>query len=96
MIVDREIQEALKDSKKSGYDISLPVLEKIISSLLPLIILLFNCIFYIYYPLKLACSLLFTIPKKGNLKLPCNFRGIQMLPTLAVLYDRVISRRLDR
>ena len=95
-IEGREIVDALKDAKKSGYDISLPVFQKLITMLLPLIILLFNFIFYICYPLKSACSLLFTIPQKGNLKLPSNFRGIQMLPTLGVLYDRVLSRRLDR
>ena len=66
------------------------------SNSLPLFLMLFNCIFYLYYPLSLACSLLFTIPKKGNLKLPSNFRGIQMLKTLGVLYDRTLSRRLDR
>ena len=54
------------------------------------------CVFFVYYPLKLACSLLFTIPKKGNLKLPSNFRSIQMLPTLGVLYDRILTKRLDR
>ena len=31
---------------------------------------------------------------KGNLKLPKNFRGIQMMKSLACLYDRVITNRL--
>ena len=52
--------------------------------------------FYLWYPLELACSLLITIPKKGNLRLPGNYREIQMLPALGVLYDRILSKRLDR
>ena len=52
--------------------------------------------FYTLYPLKLACSLLFALSKKINLKLPVNFRGIQMLPALGVLYDRIIYNRLER
>ena len=51
--------------------------------------------FYISYPLKLACSLLISIPKAGNLNLPKNFRGIQMLPAIGALYDRIISKRLE-
>ena len=61
-----------------------------------MLILLFNCIFHLAYPFKLVCSLLITIPKGANLKLPSNYRGIQMLPAIGVLYDRVISKRLER
>ena len=92
----REIIEAMNACKKGGYDISLPVLDKVISKCLPIFVLLFNFIFYVAYPVKLACSLLFPIPKKGSLKKSSNFRGIQMLPTIGALYDRVITRRLDR
>ena len=92
-IDNKEIHDALNDCKKGGFDFTVPVLEKLVSNSLPLFLMLFNCIFYLYYPLSLACSLLFTIPKKGNLKLPSNFRGIQMLKTLG---DRTLSRRLDR
>ena len=95
--IDRkEIIEAMNACKKGGYDISLPVLDKVISKCLPIFVLLFNFIFYVAYPVKLACSLLFPIPKKGSLKKSSNFRGIQMLPTIGALYDRVITRRLDR
>ena len=55
---------------------------------------LLNIWFYVKYPASLACSLLSLIPKKGNLKLPKNFRGIQMMKSLACLYDRVIANRL--
>ena len=42
----------------------------------------------------MTTSLLSLIPKKGNLKLPKNYRGIQMLKLLACLYDRIITNRL--
>ena len=50
--------------------------------------------FFVKYPMSLAFSLLLLIPKSGNLKLPKNYRGIQMLKSLACLYDRVIANRL--
>ena len=62
---------------------------------MPTIIILFNVMFYMCYPVKLACSLLISLPKKGNLRLPKNFRGIQMLPSLSVLYDRILTARLE-
>ena len=95
-INDRDIKDAIKDCNKGGYDYTLPVLEKLVASFLPLILMLFNYMFYLWYPLELACSLLITIPIKGNLRLPGNYRGIQMLPSLGVLYDRILSKRLDR
>ena len=49
---------------------------------------------YIKYPIHLALSILCVIPKKGNLKMPKNFRGIQMMRAIACLFDRVIARRL--
>ena len=44
--------------------------------------------------MKLCLSLLHAIPKKGNLRLVTNFRGIQMQPLLGLLYDRIIALRL--
>ena len=46
--------------------------------------------------MKLACPLLFAIPKRGSLKIPSNFRGIQMLSTIGVLCDRILTKRIDR
>ena len=60
----------------------------------PVLIILLNLIFYVAYPVSLAISLLCAIPKKGNLKLLTNYRGIQMQPLLAILYDRIIANRL--
>ena len=91
-ITEQDINEAFKDCKKGGYDYNLPVLGILTRNMLPMLILLFNCLFYLTYPIKLACSLLITIPKLGDLKLPSNFRGIQMLPAIGVLYDRIINK----
>ena len=55
-----------------------------------------NMMFYVQYPRKLACSLLSSIPKCGDLRFPVNFRGIQMLPSLGVLYDRIIVARINK
>ena len=56
--------------------------------------LILNIIFYISYPVELAVSLLSAIPKPGPASAK-NFRGIQMLRALAVLYDRIITYRLE-
>ena len=55
-----------------------------------------NIFFYITFPVKLALSLLTAIPKKGNLSLPKNYRGIQMLKSMAALYDRIIMNHLEQ
>ena len=47
-------------------------------------------------PVTLGISLLCAIPKKGNLSLPKNYRGIQIMPLLAGWYDRIIASRLAR
>ena len=95
-ISEPEIDDALKNCKKAGFDYLLPILHMVRRHMLPVLLLLFNIMFHTMYPLKLACSLLFAIPKSGNLRLPSNFRGIQMLPSLGVLYDRIIHQRLDK
>ena len=95
-ITDMEVNASVKKCKKGGYDFPLITMKNFVSSFMPVILLLLNVIFYCYYPIKLACSLLFSIPKKGNLRLPKNFRGIQMLPTLGVIYDRILYARLEK
>ena len=60
----------------------------------PLLLMFFNIMFYIAYPVSLAKSLLSALPKKGNLSLPVNYRGIQMLAALSALYDRILTIRL--
>ena len=88
--------QAFKDMKKSGFDYGLPVLAALVGSFPLLLVTIFNVMFFMKYPMSLACSLLSLIPKKGNLSLPKNFRGIQMLKALACLYDRVIGNRLKK
>ena len=80
--------------KKWGYDYSIPVLKALVASFSLLLATIFNVMFFVKYPAPLTCSLLSLIPKSGNLKLARNFRGIQMLKSLACLYDRAIANRL--
>ena len=93
-ISSEETLDAYEDMKKSGYDYNLPVLRILLANFTLIIVSILNLMFYVRYPLSLVTSLLSLIPKKGNLKLPKNFRGIQMLKTFACLYDRVITNRL--
>ena len=93
-ITPDDISNAAKQMKKGGWDYSLAVLN-ILLTVTPLCLLhLMNIIFFLCYPFKLCLSLLSAIPKKGNLLLVTNFRGIQMQPLLALLYDRIIASRL--
>ena len=93
-ITKEEMVEGLKDMKKGGYDHRNDMFNTIVSTLSPIILLLLNILLFVKYPVKLAISLLIALPKKGNLALPKNYRGIQMIPALAVLFDRVITKRL--
>ena len=89
-----EIKTAFKDMKKPGFDYKLPILSIFVTYFMALLVTMMNAIFSIKYPVSLAYSLLSLIPKKGNLMLPKNYRGVQMMKTLACLYDRIITNRL--
>ena len=93
-ITYKELQQASSKMKKGGYDYSLEVLKLLMSCISPLLLILFNLIFYVTYPIKFGMSILATIPKKGNLKLLTNYRGIHMQNLLSLLYDRIIANRL--
>ena len=93
-ITPKEICDASREMKKGGYDYPSTVLRVLISTILPVIVLLLNTILFSSYPSKLAISILSVIPKIGNLSLPTNYRGIQIQPLIANLYDRVLSNRL--
>ena len=82
--------------KKGGYDYQISIVHIIVAKFSPLLLLLLNLMSYVSYPASLAVSLLVALPKKGNLRLACNFRGIQMLRALGALYDRIIAIRLNR
>ena len=81
--------------KKGGYDYPLSIVYMLKSMFMPMLVLLLNVIFYVKYPIQCAKSLLFTIAKRGNLSKPTNFRGIQMMPAIACLYDRIFNTRLQ-
>ena len=89
-----EMNAAYLKMRKGGYDYSIDVMKLLMGSLAPAILILLNILFYVAYPIKVATSLLFAIPKKGDKNLLSNLRGIQMQPLLAILYDRIIASRL--
>ena len=93
-LTENEVQTAFKHMKNSGYDYRLPVLNTLVQSFSLLLVTILNMIFFVKYPVSLACSLLSLIPKTGNLRLPKNYRGIQMMKALACLYDHIIANRL--
>lgn len=95
-ITEGEIAAAIKEMKKGGYDYNLDILKVLVQIMSPLLLLFFNIMFFVAYPAALARSLLSALPKKGNLSLPANFRGIQMLAALSALYDRIITIRLRK
>ena len=80
--------------KKGGWDYSLSVLKLLMRCIPTCILLPLNAIFFVSYPLKVALSMLYAIPKKGNSMLPMNYRGIQVQPLLGLLYDRILANRL--
>ena len=91
---DKEVKSASKSMEKSGFDYNLPILSILVAYFTLMVVNIMNAIFFVKYPICLAFSLLSLIPKKGNLMLLKNFRGIQMMKSLAVLYDRIITNRL--
>ena len=94
-ITSEEMENTVGKMKNGGYDHKINMFKLISKIMSPLLLLLLNIMFYVSYPLELAVSLLIAIPKKG-LPIPKNFRGIQMLRALAVLYDRIINNRLEK
>ena len=93
-INEEEVKSAFKDMKKPGFDFDLSILSILITYFSVLLVSIMNAIFLVKYPMTLAYSLLSLIPKKGNLMLPKNYRGVQMMKSLACLYDRIITNRL--
>ena len=92
----RELIESGSQMKKGGYDYYLSMLKLLLPSVAGVVLLLMNTILFDKFPVNLCTSVLTAIPKSGNLKLANNYRGIQMQPLLANLYDRILSNRLMR
>ena len=93
-ITATEMDDAMNQMKNGGYDHRIEMFKLIKKVASPLILIFLNALFFVAYPIKLAISLLSAIPKIGDLSICKNYRGIQMLPALAVLYDRVLALRL--
>lgn len=89
-----EIETAVKSMSKDGADFSIKFLKTSLESIMPFLILLFNCIFYSSYPAMLAMTVLNLIHKSGNYLNPKNFRPIQISKLLASLYDRILYNRI--
>ena len=82
-----EMTSCAKQLKKGGFDYPIEVIKLVI-------LLLLNMILYNSWPPKLCTSLLALIPKTGDLRLPNNYRGIQIQPLFSSLFDKIISNRL--
>ena len=93
-ITKEELDKAMGKMKNGGYDHRIENFKPIVKIFSPLILLILNIMFYLSYPVELAVSLLSALPKPGPPS-SRNFRGIQMLRALAVLYDRIITNRLE-
>ena len=93
-ISSAEVFDAFKTMKKGGYDFPLSCLRLLISVLGSTLLLLMNLMLLGSYPIQLCLSLMSAIPKLGNLRLPDNYRGIQMQRLLGNLFDRIICNRL--
>ena len=95
-ITMEEMVTTSKQVKKGGFDYPREALQVVLSSLSAVVLLLLNLILYNSLPSKLSVALLSLIPKTGNLRLPTNFRGIQMQPLFANMFDKILSNRLIR
>ena len=91
-----EVSEAF-NQQKSRNNFGNRHLRPIKDLILYPVFLLFNFIFFATTTLiDWVPSVLFTIPKKGNLKLIKNWRGIQMNEFLNAWYDRILGNRIKR
>ena len=75
-ITPEEVYNASRKMKKGGWDYPITVLNVIVKSILPILLILLNTILFSSFPSKLAVSILSVIPKIGNLALPTNYRGM--------------------
>ena len=89
-----EVERAGRQMKKGGYDLPNGIIGPIMTACGDIIMCLMNLLFTAHHPMYLDISLLCALPKKGDLSLPKNYRGIQMMPLLAGWYDRILTNRL--
>ena len=88
-----KIKESFNEHTKE-YHFTKNTLNPIKDVLFGLVHLLFNVIFLAIDAVKWSPSMLFTIPMKGNLIFPKNWRGIQLSEYYNAWYDRVLSNRI--
>lgn len=91
-----EIQVAGNHMKKGGFDFPNNVVKPMMDTFGDILVFLMNLLFSVAHPAYLGLSLLCALPKKGNLRLPKNYRGIQMTPLLGGWYDRILALRISR
>ena len=89
-----DVTSCAKQLKKGGFDYPIEVIKLVIRSIPAVSLLLLNMILYNSWPSKLCTSLLALIPKTGDLRLPNNYRGIQIQPLFSSLFDKITSNRL--
>ena len=82
--------------KKGGYDFPVSCLLLLMSTIGSVVLLLMDTILFSSFPSRLCTSLLSAIPKAGNIRQSDNYRGIEMQPLLANVYDRILCNRLIR
>ncbi len=93
-IDETELKEACGQIKKGGYDFSGICLLLLLATVGGVLLLLVNTMLTTGFASRLRTSVLTALPKSGNLRLSDNYRGIQMLPLLAVIFDRILCNRL--
>ena len=93
-IDETELKTACDQVKKGGYDFSAIGLLLLLGTVGAVLLFLMNMMLFSGFPSRLRTSLLTALPKSGNLRLSDNYRGIQMLPLLAVVFDRILCNRL--
>ncbi len=85
--------ESVKSNKAAGHDeipnevLRLPELR------VPLLYIL-NSMFHSAVPQELRTSLLVPLPKKGDISLLTNWRGISLMPHMSKLFNRILLNRL--
>ena len=85
-----DIDKAMKNMKKGGFDYGVNVLQVLVQIMSPLLLLLFNIMFYVSYPVSLAKSLLIALRKKKRETLHSQKTiGVSKCFQLLVLYTIV-------
>lgn len=89
--------EKLKDKNSSSDGLCAPLVRNVLHIVMPLLVLLCNCIFFsAMYPAKWSISVIHALHKKLLMSDSNNYRGISLVELLAKLYDVILCERLKR